>query len=148
MSLTLVSAPVPTGRNKLYTIHKGDNTIYATKPTNDKVLISVVSFKKEQHAKLIAGMLEEYNIKMGEWPPLFSNEELWLPSTPRKLNQLDIIEWEKDELDTFCILNILDLVVINSIDNNTSGYRIMGDTYKYDVSSDTYSSIFNNKMKL
>jgi hypothetical protein len=151
MSLTLIPVtpkPQPSDRGKVYTIHKGQNAVYATKPVSDKVLISVVGFKREYHAKLIASMLEEYKIKMGEWPPLFSNEELWLPSSSDNLRELDIIEWEKDELDHFCVLHILDLVVINTIDDNAKGYRVVGDTYKYDVPKETYYNIFNNKLML
>jgi len=149
MSLTLAPIrPRPTDRSSLYTIHKGENYVYATKPTNDKVMISVVSFKKEEHAKLIAGMLEEYKTTTGNWPPLISEGDMWLPSPNVKLRELDIVHWEKDELDHFCVLNILDLVTINSVNNGKDGYKIIGDTYKFDVSQEMYMNIFNNKYKL
>lgn len=149
MSLKLVPVrPRPTDRSSLYTIHKGDNFVYATRPANEKVMISVVSFKREEHAKLIAGMLEEYKINSGDWPPLFSDDDIWLPSPTDQLRELEIIQWDKKELDNFCIMNILDLITINSMNNSKNGYRIIGDTYKFDVSTEVYQDIFNNKYKL
>jgi len=148
MSLTLTPIrPRPTDRGSLYTINKGDNTIYATKPTNDKVMISVVSFRKEDHAKLIARMLEEYKLNTGEWPPLIS-DDVWLPSPKIDLRELEIVQWDKDELNNFCVLNILDLITINSVNNSKNGYQILGDTYKFDVAPEVYMNIFNNKYKL
>jgi len=140
--------PPPTDRNLLYTIHKGDNTVYASKPTNNKVMIAVVSFKREDHAILIASMLEEYKLKTGEWPPLISDDDTWLPTSSSELRELEIVQWNKDELDKFCVMHILDLITINSLNNSQNGYKIIGDTFKFDVSIPIYQEIFNNKYML
>jgi len=150
MSLALNTIrPRPTDRNSLYTINKGENTIYANKPSNDLVMISVVSFKSKQHAHLIASMLEEYKLKTGEWPPLIAEDEnMWLPTANTELRELEILQWDKSELDQFCVLHMFDLITITSVDNSMDGYKIRGDTYKYNVPDETYHSILLNKYQL
>ena len=137
--------PRPTDRNSLFTIHKGDNTVYAAKPTSDLVMVSVVAFNKEQDAVLIASMLEEYKRKNGEWPPLISDDPVWLPTSSPELLELEIIKWDKDELGVYCVSNILDLITISSVDNNLGGYKITGDTYRFEMPLDSYQALFNSK---
>jgi hypothetical protein len=150
MSLALNTIrPRPTDRNSLYTIHKGDNTIYANKPPNELVMISVVSFKRREDAHLIATMLEEYKLKTGEWPPLQAEDEnMWLPTANNTLRELEILQWDKTELDQFCVLHIFDLITITSVDSSVDGYKIRGDTYRYQVPDETYHSILLNKYQL
>jgi hypothetical protein len=107
-------------------------------------MVSVVSFKREQDAKLIASMLEEYKRKTGEWPPLISDDPVWLPSSTPELSELEIMNWDKEELSVYCTTNILDLITVNSVDNSQSGYNITGDTYRFEMPLDSYQALFNN----
>jgi hypothetical protein len=134
-------------KKTLFTIHKQDNTIYASKPTNDLVLISVVSFSKRDNALLIASMLEEYKRRTNEWPLLTPDDDVFLPSSEisTELQELEIIGWTQDALNEYCAEHILDLITIQNIENSNGILNITGDTYRFEASLDFYKSLFEAK---
>ena len=132
----------------LFTIHSQQNTVYATRPDNEKLWISVVSFRSKDNAYLIASMLEEHKRKTREWPLLLSDDSVFLPAAEAKnsLDELQIIRWTQDELTTYCVEHLLDLITINSIDNTKEGLSMVGDTYQFEVPTDFYRQLFDAKL--
>jgi hypothetical protein len=132
----------------LFTIHSQQNTVYATRPDNEKLWISVVSFRSKENAYMIASMLEEYKRKTSEWPLLLSDDSVFLPAAEAKnsLDELQIIRWTQDELKMYCVEHILDLITINTIDNTKEGLSMFGDTYQFEVPTDFYRQMFEAKL--
>ena len=132
----------------LFTIHSQQNTVYATRTDNEKLWISVVSFRSKDNAYLIASMLEEYKRKTREWPLLLSDDHVFLPAaeTKNSLDELQVIRWTQDELTTYCVEHILDLITINTIDTSRDGLSMVGDTYQFEVPTEFYRQIFEAKL--
>jgi len=145
--LTVVSPKTYGGGRSLYTIHSTSNTIYATKPENPRLKISVMSFKFETDAKKIAQMLEAYKLKTTGWPELDPEDTIYLPESDKDLTELAIVSWDLDNLSKYCAQNVLDLVTVNSIRSNRGSLNIMGTTYAFDADVDFYRKLFESKLQ-
>jgi hypothetical protein len=130
-------------RGKLYTIHTEKNLIYATNPSEK---ISVMSFSKKSQAELLAGMIEEYKRHNFSWPPM--DHDMFTITSDDLLHEIDIIDWEPDELDNFCAVNMLGLVTITSMTNTNQGYRFKGDLYQFTLTDENYRDLFELKLQL
>jgi len=134
----------------LFTIHKSNNTVYASKPKNELLMISVVSFTNREHALMIASMLEEYKSRTSEWPLLFPEEEIFLPTSQgnNELMELTIQRWAKDDLTVYCVEHMMDLITIQNIQHTKGTLNITGDTYKFDAPIDFYQQLFDTILAL
>jgi len=131
----------PRGRNRhMYTLHLGPNTIYATRPTQEEVSVSVVAFTKRIDAKTMGLMLEENKRRTKEWPSLMAADVIMLP-VPNKSVELSfctIHSWKQSDLEVYCTAHFLDMILVTEMNSNEHGYSVMGDLYKLTRSFDYY----------
>lgn len=142
--------PLKTGRrdNVAFTIHYLPNRVYAVPPSDKRMKISVVSFRNNDHAHLLAGMLEEYHRRTMEWPDIMNDHsgDLILPKTDiynLRLDNLSVIKWDLDDLKFYCLNNTMDLITLNSMTPSKKGFSVGGDTYIMDAPVEFYQERFD-----
>jgi hypothetical protein len=130
---------------KFFTLHNTQNTVYATRPPNPESLISVIAFTNPLNAKLMGLMIEEYKRKTNEWPSIISEEVVMLPVADESndLVELSVVEWDEGELNSYCAMHILDLIVLYNMKQTKDGYTISGNNYKIECPVDFYRERFN-----
>lgn len=149
MALTIPRPPQLKSRygsdsNKVYTIHKHPNTVYASRPSNENVFISVICCTKRSSAHKLAQMLEEHKRRTGDWPPLVSEENYTLPESTDELQELSIVSWDREDLEKFCTLNILDLITLTRITKEKGTYYFQGKLVKLTTSLEVYKQRFDD----
>lgn len=153
MSITLVppvkpSRPLKTGRGQkvAYTIHQTPNKVYAIRPKDQTLSVSIVSFVHSENARLVAGMFEEYRRRTKSWPDFMEDHDecLILPSNSnRLLQELTVIKWDLNDLKFYCCNNMLDLITLSSMKSTDRGFSIRGESYKFDAPLEFYQERFN-----
>jgi len=123
--------------NKYFTLHSAENTIYALRP-NEESKTSVVGFRNYKDAFLLAKMIETHYIQTNEWPD--NDVDFVLPKpTVEHISHIFIEEWE--------IENILDIISVNKIIEDSSGYRFRAEMYALEGDVDFYKSRFEEFME-
>jgi hypothetical protein len=136
-----IKKPYRSHKNKrLFTIHLYPNRVWAVIPDNPEMNLSIMSFKSQKNAELMACMFEENKRRTGEWPELSKQRDLHLPvSNELYPQELMVSEWSEEDLNLFCITTFLDMICINDIKTDRTGsMTLVGSSYKFDVPLDFY----------
>jgi hypothetical protein len=125
---------------KMYTIHLHPNKVWAVIPDNSEMNLSIMSFKNQKNAEMLACMFEENKRRTGEWPELSKQRDLHLPVSKELYpEELMVSEWSEDDLTFFCASTFLDMICINNIKTDkVGGITLTGTSYKFNVSKDFY----------
>lgn len=147
------SRPLKTGRGQkvAYTIHHTPNRVYAIRPKDRTLSVSIVSFMNSENAQLVASMFEEYRRRTMTWPDFMGDHDdsLILPSNSSYLLQeLTVIKWDLDDLKFYCCNNMLDLITLSSMKQTNEGFRIRGESYKFDAPLEFYQERFTELYQL
>jgi hypothetical protein len=125
---------------KMYTIHLHPNRVWAVIPDNSEMNLSVMSFKNQKNAEMLACMFEENKRRTGEWPELSKQKDLHLPISKELYpEELMVSEWSEEDLNYFCATTFLDMICINDIKTDKMGsMTLVGASYKFNVPLDFY----------
>lgn len=140
--------PLKTARGSkvAYTINKTPNRIYAIRPKDQNMKISIVSFMRSEDAQLVASMFEEYHRRTLEWPDFMGDhdESLILPTNGSYLLQnLSVIKWDVDDLKFYAINNMMDLITLSSMKPTPKGFSVRGESYLFDAPIEFYKERFS-----
>ena len=153
MSLTLppktIVRPKGFGKkpNNYYTLHTKPNDIFSIKIEKCEKT-TVVGFKNKSDAIFIGKMLETNFIETNEWPDTRSDGTLILPKS--KIDFMNFIimhKWDFEDLKLTCTANILDMVSVDGISEEDTGFKFTGDLYTFEGSLDFYQNVFETKLE-
>lgn len=139
-----VKTSLKNGPKKLYTIHLHPNRLYAMKLSIPDTFMCITSCTKRDHAVQLAQMLEEYKRRTGDWPPLVPENQYVLPMGSQELEELTVVQWDKTQLEEFCVYNIFNLITLHSMDLMHDTYKFEGKMKQFQVPFDFYRDKFEN----
>ena len=91
-------------------------------------------------------MIETHYIQTNEWPD--NDVDFVLPKpTVEHISHIFIEEWEIENLQLMCARNILDMISVNKIIEDSSGYRFRAEMYALEGDVDFYKSRFEEFME-
>jgi hypothetical protein len=116
---------------------------------------AIVSFQQEHDAIHMAHMLENHKAANKEWPNTVFDDEFRLHfmfwnNSQALAKELYLVEWKTEDLKTYCIENIVDLIYIKlmSIDENMPNkMTIKSDLIRFDMNPQHYVKKFTSMME-
>jgi hypothetical protein len=141
---TKITRPKGFGKkpNNYFTLHSKSNDIFSIK-IKECEKTTVVGFKHMSDAIFIGKMIETHFMETNEWPDTRNEGTLILPQS--KINDMQFVivnQWDFEDLKLTCTANIMDLVSVDGIIDNTRDFRFSGNLYKFDAPVEFYQERF------
>jgi hypothetical protein len=114
---------------RVYTLHSTPNKIFAWRTENKSMKTAAVVFRRHEDAALMAYMIEQHVRQKKEWPPV-NILDFELESGPNRLFKSELVEirpWNIENLKVHCVTAYLDMVTLNKLIPNETGFRINGE---------------------
>jgi hypothetical protein len=177
MAILSTVKPPPTTLSKkrrAYTIHDANNRMFSVQlpsrkdptssffpPSTSKpedlniTKTTILSFVQEHDALHMSHMLESHKAVNKEWPNTVFDEDfklhfmLW-NNSQIFTSELYILEWKIEDLQTYCIENIVDIILVKAMDvddNNPSKMSIKSDLIRFDMRPEYYVKKFTTMME-
>jgi hypothetical protein len=127
-------------RSKQYHTLHFDNRIF----TVQKDGTSVLSFRNKGDALRFGKLVESHYELTYSWPTITFDDVLYFKNTKtNKLKYVNIQEWHGDQLRSFCIENYLNMLDINTVENE---YRLVGNLIRWDAPMSIYIDMLNSRL--
>jgi hypothetical protein len=127
-------------RSKNYHTLHFDNRIF----TVQKDGTSVLSFRNKGDALRFGKLVESHYELTYSWPTITFDDVLYFKNTKvNKLKYVKIQEWHGDQLRSFCIENYLNMLDINTVENE---YRLVGNLIRWDAPMSIYIDMLNSRL--
>ena len=126
-----------------YTVHSHPNKAFTLR-VNETARTCMVGFKTWKDAHYLGKMVETYFVQNKSWPDMNMAGALTLPTSrvSDDLSHIYIQKWEFEELKLECARNTLNLVSVEAIQKNMTGYNFAGNVYMFDADLDFYRDRF------
>lgn len=126
---------------KYFTIHENSNNVLAFKGLLDNDKTTVMGFVKERDAVTFGRMVERHYLTQKDWPDLVLDSSIKIYSKQDEENDLKFlhaVEWSPDDVTLFCAARYMDLMHIDGIVENPTGFTIRGSKLILEGSTEFY----------
>jgi len=129
------------------------------KPNKNITKTTMVSFRNEIDAFTMAYLLENHKKIQHDWPySIFDGEnqdssfsiygDMRNINNNVKLIELNIESWKDEELQKYCVKNIMDILYIDNLDKHKNNkFSLQGKLYNIEADFQYYIDIFNDKLR-
>lgn len=159
---SLLTKKLAPGGNKPYIYTICDNsanpfTLQLNKKEKKNIKkTAIVAFNNKSESITMAYLLESHKRIRKEWPKnMFDtdeDEEFSLYSDIRNINysealsELYINIWEKEELEEYCVRNIMDILYIEELQDSKHNFSLSGKLHIIEADYKYYINLFNDRI--
>ena len=116
---------------KYYTIHENVNNVLAFQGMLDSDKTTVLGFVREKDAVRLGRMVEKHYMVHKEWPKMVLGGSVNIYSGPQEdegdeLRFLHAVEWSPEDISLFCAARYMDVMHIDRLSDNNTGFNIKG----------------------
>lgn len=135
---------------KMYTLHENYNNILAFRAERDGDKTATIAFTRQQDVLKMGIMLEAHYRTYKEWPDMILDNSIKIYSGNARedLSALYVVEWSYEELNTLCAGHYMDILHIESLVENNTGFNIRGSLVKLACSNEFYIGACNRMLKV
>lgn len=128
---------------KYYTIHENANNVLAFQGMLASDKTTVLGFVKENDAIRFGRIVEKHYMVHKEWPEMILGGSVKIYAGPQEdkgdeLRFLHAVEWSPEDISLFCAARYMDIMHIDRLIDNDTGFNINGSKMIMEGSQEFY----------